>query len=355
MKYEVTFLPARYGDSIWIAYGTNNKTHRILIDGGTSGTKNDIRDLLETLPGNQRHFELMVVTHIDRDHIEGILALLEEEELGFEVDDFWFNGWEHLPEDEEEELGAVQGERLTAALKKHHIKWNKAFGKKAVVIPASGNLPEITLPGGMKITLLSPLLENLVKLRPKWEKEVKEAGLVPGFGALPVPDLDDDEEHLGVLPDVNALNEEEFHEDTAAANGSSIAFLGSFGGKTVFYGGDSFPGVVLASLNKLFTNKARVELVKLSHHASAHNTSPELIEKFETDKFLISTNGSNYHHPSAVTVAKVIKRGGPAVELYFNYRSEDNKVWDSATLKTKHSYKAFYPAGEGITIPVIGE
>jgi hypothetical protein len=56
-----------------------------------------------------------------------------------------------------------------------------------------------------------------------------------------------------------------------------------------------------------------------------------------------------------VTVAKVIKRGGPAVELYFNYRSEDNKVWDSATLKTKHSYKAFYPDGEGITIPVIGE
>lgn len=308
MKFDINFLPARYGDCIWIEYSTNTKTHRILIDGGTSGTKSHIRELIEALPEDQRHFELLVVTHIDRDHIEGILALLEEEELAFKVDDFWFNGWQHLPEDGDEELGAVQGERLTAAILKHHIKWNKAFDKKAVVIPRSGELPEIALPGGMNITLLSPLIENLVALRPKWEKEVKDAGLIPGWGALPVIEVEPDEEHLGALPDVNVLNDEDFHEDKSEANGSSIAFLGSFKGKTVFFGGDSFPGVVLDSLNKLYDDKAPIDLVKLSHHASAHNTSPELIEKFNSNKYLISTNGSNYHHPSAVTIAKVIKR-----------------------------------------------
>ncbi|NIJ54592.1 MBL fold metallo-hydrolase [Dyadobacter arcticus] len=355
MKFDVNFLPARYGDCIWIEYGNNSKTHRILIDGGTSGTKADIRKLIKALPEDQRHFELIVVTHIDRDHIEGILSLLEEEELAFEVDDFWFNGWQHLPEDEDEVLGPVQGERLTATITKHNITWNKAFGKKAVVIPGSGDLPKIQLPGGMTITLLSPLIKNLVDLRPKWEKEVKDAGMVPGFGALPVPDVEDDEEHLGLLPDVNALNDEDFHEDKAAANGSSIAFLGSFGGKTVFFGGDSFPSVVLDSLNKLYDDKAPVDLVKLSHHASAHNTSPELIEKFDCNKYLISTNGSNYHHPSAVTIARVIKRGGAGVELNFNYRSEDNEVWDSPTLKNKHSYKAIFPkeGKVGLKITVI--
>ena len=352
MKYNINFLPARYGDCIWIEYGTNNKTHRILIDGGTSGTKENIRNLLEALPEDERHFELIVVTHIDRDHIEGILALLEEDELAFTVDDFWFNGWEHLPDDEEEELGALQGERLTAAIKKHNVKWNKAYHNKAVVIPESGELPVKTLAGGMEITLLSPLIQNLIDLRPKWRKEVEDAGLIPGFGALEPPDIEDDEEELGILPDVNALNDEEFHEDTAAANGSSIAFLGSFEGKTVFFGGDSFPSVVLDSMNKLFNGKAKVDLVKLSHHASAHNTSPELIEKFQSKKYLISTNGSNYHHPSAVTVAKVIKRAGDGLELYFNYKSDDNKVWNSSTLKTKHKYKAFYPDEEGIGISV---
>ena len=81
----------------------------------------------------------MVVTHIDRDHIEGILALLEEDELPFKVDDFWFNSWQHLKQVRTEELGAGQGERLTAAIIKHQIKWNKAFENKAVVIPGSGD------------------------------------------------------------------------------------------------------------------------------------------------------------------------------------------------------------------------
>jgi len=341
MKFDVHFLPARYGDCIWIEYGSDDQTHRILIDGGTKGTRSDVRKLIEALPKDQRHFELIVVTHIDRDHIEGILALLEKEKLDFTIDDFWFNGLKHLTEDEV--LGSVQGERLTAVIQKHHINWNGAFGKKAVAIPISGELPERNLPGGMKITLLSPSIENLIALRPKWEKEVKDAGLVPGFGSLPIFEHKDDEEHLGALPDVNALNEEEFHEDDKEANGSSIAFLASYMGKTVFFGGDAFPNVILSSLNKLYNDKVPVDLVKLPHHASEHNTSPELIEKFDCNRYLISTNGSIYYHPAAATIARVIKRGGSDVELFFNYKSEYNKVWDSPTLKIKHKYKANFP------------
>lgn len=355
MKYEVSFLPARYGDSIWIEYGADGKTSRVLIDGGTSGTKADIRKRIKALPEDQRHFELMVVTHIDRDHIEGILSLLEEDDLGFTVGDFWFNGWQHLPEEGDEQLGPVQGERLTAAIIKHNIPWNKAFGESAVVVKASGEPTVIELPGGMKITLLSPLIRNLADLRPEWEKEVKKEGLIPGFGMLPSPEAREGEEHLGPLPDVNALNDEVFHQDQSPANGSSIAFLGSFGGKTVFFAGDSFPEIALGSLNKLYDGKAKMELVKLSHHASAHNTSPDLIEKFDCDKYLISTNGSSYHHPSALTVAKVIKRGGADVQLYFNYTSDDNEIWASPTLQRKYSYKAMYPeqGTSGMTIKII--
>lgn len=355
MKFNINFLPARYGDCIWIEYGTNSNTHRILIDGGTSGTKSDIKKLIEALPEEERLFELLIVTHVDRDHIEGILALLEEDELAFTVSDFWFNGWQHLKDSEEEKLGPGQGERLTSAILKHKIAWNKEFNGNAVVIPSSGELPVVQLPGGMKITILSPLLENLVAMRSVWEKDVKNAGLVPGWGGSPVIIEEESEESLGALPDVNALNDEDFHEDTAEANGSSIAFLGTYKGKTVFFGGDSFPSVVLDSLNKLFDDKVPLELVKLSHHASAHNTSPDLIEKFDNNKYLVSTNGSNYHHPAAVTIARIIKRGGSNVELYFNYKSEDNKVWNSSTLKTKHKYKAIYPKdGEtGMTISII--
>ena len=56
MRFDINFLPARYGDCIWIEYGTNNKTHRILIDGGTSGTKADIKELIEALPVKRASF-----------------------------------------------------------------------------------------------------------------------------------------------------------------------------------------------------------------------------------------------------------------------------------------------------------
>jgi hypothetical protein len=39
MLFTIHSLPATYGDCIWIEYGTKDKLHRILIDGGTAGTK----------------------------------------------------------------------------------------------------------------------------------------------------------------------------------------------------------------------------------------------------------------------------------------------------------------------------
>jgi hypothetical protein len=79
-----------------------------------------------------------------------------------------------------------------------------------------------------------------------------------------------------------------------------------------------------------------------------------LIDKFDSNRYLISTNGSNSDNSAAETIATVIKRGGNGVEVYFNCRSEDNKVWDSRTLKIKHNYKATYPedGNAGIAVPI---
>jgi len=54
--FKVKFLPARFGDSIWIEYGDEQAPHRVLIDGGTAGTRRDIQQLLDALPPEQRRF-----------------------------------------------------------------------------------------------------------------------------------------------------------------------------------------------------------------------------------------------------------------------------------------------------------
>lgn len=346
MTFILQFLPAKYGDCICIKYGTDENLHHILIDGGTGGTKSAIRAYIQSLPESKRHFELVVVTHVDRDHIEGMLRLLEDDDLGFTVGDFWFNGYQHLSKDEMEAFGAEMGEDLSKRILFHQISWNSAFGGKSVVVPDNGELPRIYLQGGLQLTLLSPYWEHLSSLKPQWINEIRKAGLVPGYGSDPIED--NGIEAFGGLnmPDVDRLNAEPFHEDDSKANGSSIAFIAEFGDQRVLLTGDAFPSTIMRSCLKLFGDgKIPVSLTKLSHHASAHNTSPALLEKLDCPKFIISTNGSIYKHPSKETIAWIIKRSRTP-KLYFNYRTELNKIWDNSLLKSQHHYTTDYPPNE---------
>ena len=344
MIFNIHFLPARYGDCIWLEYGTTDKLHHVLIDGGTAGTKKDIKQMLAVLPADTV-FDLLVVTHIDRDHIEGILSILEEDELSITVNEIWFNGWKHLPEDGTETLGAEQGERLSAAILKHRIPWNTGFDGAAIVIPDEGSLPVISLPDGMKLTLLSPTVAGLKKLRAKWRDEIEEAGLEPGFG-LVISETDNDDEIVSLgpnIPDIEALLMEPFEEDNAAANGSSIAVLSEYDGKKILLAGDAHPTTVLNALKRKFVNKVKLDLVKLSHHASKGNTSPDLLQFLDCSSYAISTNGSIFHHPSQVTLARILDIHGHGMKFIFNYRSEHNKCWDIESLKESFGYTTVYP------------
>ena len=75
--FKIEMLPAGHGDCLWIEYGSKEDPFRILIDGGTTGTYKRLKKRLENLSEEDRKFELLIVTHIDADHIAGILKLFE--------------------------------------------------------------------------------------------------------------------------------------------------------------------------------------------------------------------------------------------------------------------------------------
>jgi len=116
-------LPAAQGDSLWIEYGQAAHPYRVLIDGGTAATYDWLRTRIRSLPSNQRRFELLVVTHVDADHIEGAVRLLNDPALDLEFGDIWFNGWDQLSD----MLGPLQGEFLSALIKTGELPWNRAF------------------------------------------------------------------------------------------------------------------------------------------------------------------------------------------------------------------------------------
>jgi hypothetical protein len=61
-----------------------------------------------------------------------------------------------------------------------------------------------------------------------------------------------------------------------------------------------------------------VDLVKVSHHGSKGNTSPELLSMISSKRFVISTNGAIHSLPDKQCLARIIK-AVPDAELYFNF------------------------------------
>ncbi len=73
---EVAFLDVGQGDAILI----QNGTRQVLIDGGQGMTV--MQRLAEEMPWFDRKIEVIIATHPDRDHLEGLLHVLERYEVG---------------------------------------------------------------------------------------------------------------------------------------------------------------------------------------------------------------------------------------------------------------------------------
>jgi len=341
----VEMLPAEHGDCLWVQYGDPGRPSVLLIDGGTGATATTRRlgQRIADRLGPDHPAALAVVTHVDADHITGVLDLLEAAGRDLPLAEVWFNGWEHLAPGVR---GPVQGERLGDAIRRRRLPWNAAFGGRAVVVPDDGPLPVVDLPGGLRLTLLSPSPTQLEALRPVWEREVREAGLVPG--AAPPRPAPAAPAVRGEGPlDPERLAARRFSEDPSEANGSSIAFLAEHDGASVLFTGDAFAGVLTRSLRRLAaergTARVAVDACKLPHHGSRNNLSPELLEVLDCPRFLFSTNGRRFRHPDAVAVSRVVV-GTSGAELLFNYRTRYTEPWDAERLRRRFGYQTRYPA-----------
>lgn len=353
--FAVDMLPAGHGDCLWIEYGDSTAPLRILIDGGTAPTHKALRDRIMRLNENFRRFELLVVTHIDGDHIEGALSLLRDETLGVEFGDVWFNGWQHLPGDLDDSLGAVQGESVSAVLKERRLGWNCAFEGKSVAVPELGALPVVQLAGGLELVLLSPTVDQLAKLRPCWEREVRKAGLIPGSERDALELLRSGKKHppdeLGEsVLSIQSLANSEFIPDKSQANGSSIAFLIRYEDLTSLFAADAHAAVLQASAHRLMEQEGRdalpLEVFKMPHHGSQANNSADLFSLMPAKHYLVSTSGRIFGHPDPEAIARAIVHGGKKPHFHFNYRSEENEVWKDKRMRDRFRYEVDYPDGD---------
>lgn len=340
---SIKFLPAFNGDCILI---TTDKFN-ILIDGGMSKTYyRTLRDKLEEL--NQ--IDLVILTHIDEDHIEGLIELFKDENIKPKVKKVWFNSVAKLSElfdmkydknkeygtddDSDKNVSYKQGESLEALLE--DIDYELIYLEKQKKYQFED----------IELTLLSPRKKDLKRLHKYWLKDIedrKQKEIDKNIN-------DTVEKYEGI----EILYKNKFKNDTRRANKSSIAFNLKYDDKNYLFLGDANMSVVTKALRDANIEKLDTELVKLSHHGSKRNINQKLLDIVNTHKFIISTNGDIYNHPDKEALSRIIKnpkRDKEEIEFWFNYEESDYpQIFTENELSSKeYNFKlVFAQSSDGI-------
>lgn len=375
----VNVLPALNGDCILVEYTT---LHYILIDGGYVDTYKEY--LLPRLNEIAKHggvLDLLVVTHIDSDHISGIIKLLEEDELPILIKSIWYNGYRHVQSDalitdepesfvhrsiskeakglETRPISAKQGCTLSALIARRGIAWNEPANGKTIQTPLTFPLNNVV------IHVLSPSQRDIENLEVFWKKRLIKDGLLskahseeywddafefslsqekPGFRFH--------NKKVSKCFDLTKIKDEPYEPDSSATNGSSISFVLESERKTILFLGDAHAETIVESLKTLYGEDCQpyhFDAVKLSHHGSYNNNSPELLSIIHTDKWLVSTNGDKYNHPDIATLAHIITKG-EGNRVYFNYCRPVCRELMLPVYHEKYDFDIVLPGEEGFVI-----
>ena len=313
----LTAFHAACGDCLCLEYaGEDGRPRQLLVDGGLgSAFKQGLGTWLDEAV-RPKHVDVAVVTHIDGDHIEGMLCALKEGRLA--ADDVWFNGRQQLITlfPEIGDRSTKQGDTLSRLIP--DMARNLAVDGAAFVVQPG--LPSVVpLPGGAQAVLLSPSEDRLRRLLSKWPEPSRD-----------VTEPSEDEVRISILEAelergvVVERGPGRFGGDTSVANGSSIAFLFEHGDVSVLLTGDAYASVLTESIRALLSErgleKLKVDVFKLPHHGSRQNITDDLLTLVDPRRVLVCTDGSKFEHPDEDAIVKV-RQHYPDAEICFTDRT----------------------------------
>jgi beta-lactamase superfamily II metal-dependent hydrolase len=355
--FTLHVIQAEFGDSLLIEYGSNGSSKFILIDGGPTNVYNNfLRENLEQKVGAGGELEALIVTHVDIDHIKGILDLLAElqsnadnDETPFlNVKDLWLNTFSKTI-DTDNNLsnrinsifstaasngvqmastaialnGIKEGNKVTTFCNILNIPMN-APTSKGIFRVGSPNAP-IQF-DNLEFTIVGPTQENLDELQKEWDEWLAAREEEMGAGNFSILSM----------------------SDKSVPNLSSIMFLVKGDGKTILFTGDGRGDHLLQGLKKkglLKNGRIHVDILKVAHHGSDRNTDRGFFENVTADTYVISANGK-YSNPDYATLTWIVEAANAAgrqIEL----------VVTNETPSTKKLIATYPPADWGYSIKYI--
>jgi hypothetical protein len=304
--FTLETLQADQGDSLILHYGPADNPLVAVIDGGPSGVyKRALRPRLDELrasrdPDAALQLQLVMVSHIDDDHIRGVLDLVQQLEReredgrdpSFEVLALWHNSFEDVvggngPAGVPSEVSALatgstassaglseparlvvasiaQGRRLRDAAAALALEVNRPFDG-TVIAPRTVDWGD-----GLELTVVGPDGERLEDLQRDWERNVRKK---PPSEATVAAYL-----------------------DRSVFNLSSIVVLATVKKKRMLLTGDARGDDVLAGLRKaglLDRAPLHVDVLKLPHHGSDRNVETDFFRQVVADHYVVSGDGTD--------------------------------------------------------------
>jgi hypothetical protein len=361
---------ARKGDCLLLHYGDQQNPRLAVIDAGPANVYKPqlvprlkaLRAARGLMPAQGLPIDLLMVSHVDDDHIHGVLELTRElgdakdaqRPLPFRVLRLWHNSFDDILGKDPKELrdsitagfGAAslngqvpahadidpdalkilasvgQGHQLRTDAKKLGFSVNGEFGGKLVI--ATGDAHAVTSVDGLKLTVVGPLKAELQALQKAHDDWLKASG----------KGRDSGESALAAF------------RDKAVPNLSSIVVLAESGGKRMLLTGDARGDKIVDGIKNagLLGNDGKlvVDILKVPHHGSDRNVTSGFFEKIVARHYVFSGNGE-HGNPERTTLQMLLDaRGHAEYDLHFTYpldeidakrkleRLEKGKTWSAA-------------------------
>jgi len=301
-------LKAEHGDCFLISLETIAGTvMNILVDGGTRRTyRAELKGILLNIIKKGETLDIIIVTHIDDDHISGIISLFEDTDfinkLYPKVVVYNFYNSQPVWKSSNNHISYRQGNALSELL----VKYNKRESSKVKVCSAiSGEILDFD---GVEIYILTPLLSDRNTLNDILQKNRNQISTCENDYTLSIESFDNMDENFS----------------STMTNKSSISFIISCEAHAVLMMGDAPPDLIyqqLLQMNYSRDNPLKLSAIKLSHHGGDNSISSKLLGIIDCDNFLISTSGKVFKHPKKKTLVQILKFNNKA-KLYLNYRRD---------------------------------
>ena len=261
------------GDCIFLEFAFDDRLFNILVDTGPASCwETVLRPFLDQLFEDKKKIDVLLITHIDGDHIGGALKLFDNEKYSNLVKEVWFNGLKQIAfnaakeaaEKEEKAfrelramhwhdaqevdgpISAKQAESLVSLLVKRGKEANAFFQG----FPITNNTASIQLSPEFYIDFLLPTVGKLEKMKSKFHIAMNQ--VVRGSALVVTPDSEVAFEHVMLdewtEPDhIETISENNFNlsdvekwgsfvtgKDSSITNASSIAICVRFYGRKLF-------------------------------------------------------------------------------------------------------------------------